>query len=446
MKQTKYEPTARSVAVSALIRMAKNTGYSNIIIDKALEESKLEERDRRLAVTIFYGTLEKQLILDYYIDACLKNPQKALDAEIRVNLRAAAYQILFLEKVPNFAAVDEAVSITRGIFKTSAAGFVNGVLRSLLRNQAAITKKLGEEPALSLQYGVPEGLIAMWKDAYGDRLTREMLHAFMERPRQYIRVNPLRTTMQCAKAQLQEQGLGFTAALMLPFAAQLQTAGHLTALPAFQEGLFHVQDLSAQLVCGLLSPKPGDTVVDLCAAPGGKTFTLAEMMADRGRLYAYDLYKSRVKLIQAGLLRLGLHCVETAVQDATKLPKAPAMADAVLCDVPCSGYGVIRRKPEIRFRPLSETKSLPELQYEILCNGAKLVKPMGRLVYATCTLNPAENEQVCSRFLEAHADFIPCPITAFDSLRILREPAHMITVMPQALHSDGFFAAVFTKI
>lgn len=203
-----------------------------------------------------------------------------------------------------------------------------------------------------------------------------------------------------------------------------------------------MQDLSAQWVCRILDPRPGETVCDCCAAPGGKTFTIAQEVGEKGKVYAFDLYEGRVGLIRKGAKRLGLENIEAMVGDATEAHMPPA--DKVLCDVPCSGFGVIRRKPEIRYKDLDAIRDLPELQYKILCQGAKSVKPGGLLVYATCTLNPKENQRVAERFLQENNGYKPMNIDVGIE-RSIPEPAYMLTMMPFAGASDGFFAAAFQK-
>ena len=231
----------------------------------------------------------------------------------------------------------------------------------------------------------------------------------------------------------------------LPWGAALEGSGSPAALPQFQEGLFHVQDLSAQLACQLVGAKPGERVCDCCAAPGGKSFTLAEDMENTGELYAFDLYKGRVGLIQQGAERLGLSCILAQRRDGTKPYEDLPRMDRVLCDAPCSGYGVLRRKPEIRYKSLESAKELPELQLSLLENAAGLVRPGGLLVYSTCTLHPAENSGVAQRFLAAHPEFAPEAIRLAGVERCLDEPEHMLTMTPFSGASDGFFAACFRR-
>lgn len=438
--------TARHTALQALLQMEENEGYSNIVIDKALRAAGLDQRDGGLASTIFYGVLEKRLPLDYYLKGCLKDPKKKLDSTVMMLLRCGAYQILYLDRVPDSAAVNEAVEEAKTMKKGAYTGLVNVVLRNLVRRKSVLSLPEGESlKALSLRYSLPEELITLWRKAYGNELAGKLLEAFQEKPALYIRVNTLRIEISELAHRLSEKGFSLTPLLFPVGGAILNGEGSPVALPEFQEGLFHVQDLSAQLACQLLEVEPGQTVCDCCAAPGGKTFTLAEMLEDRGRVYSFDLYKGRVKLIQQGAQRLGLTCVQAEQRDGQQAYEDLPLMDRVLCDVPCSGYGVIRRKPEIRYKSVSSVKDLPKLQYEILENGASLVKPGGLLVYATCTLNPQENAKVVQRFLSAHAEFEPADFTLPGVERIVKEPAYMLTMLPFAGGSDGFFAARFRR-
>ena len=433
--------TARSIALDALLQMEDNEGYSNLVLDKTLRSASLEPRDAALASTIFYGVLEKRILLDHYLMNCLTNPRKKLDGTVLMALRCGAYQILFLDRVPDSAAVNETVNDLKSRGKGSYAGLVNGVLRTLSRKKGNISVPSGDSTeALSLRYSVPERLIRMWTAAYGKTVTEKLLVSFDELAETYIRINTLKTTPQALSERLKLEPFDFPAA-----SAKLDFRGSPAGLPEFEDGLFHVQDLSAQLVCEIVAARPEENILDCCAAPGGKTFTLAQQMNGTGAVYAADLYKGRVKLIAAGAARLGIKNVHPLMADATESFNDLPLMDRVLCDVPCSGFGVIRRKPEIRYKNFSEIEKLPALQYAILHNASRQVRSGGRLVYATCTLNPKENGEVVQRFLSENPDFMPLPIELPGIDRIIEEPENEFTMMPFAGASDGFFAAAFIK-
>ncbi len=436
----------RRAALEALLLVEENSGYSNLVLDKLLRERKLSQRDGALASAIFYGVLEKRLALDYCLFQCLREPKKKPERAVLEALRCGAYQILFMDRVPDSAAVNETVEVLKETGRERAAGFANGVLRGLLRKRDFLTLPAGDSPrAWTVRYSMPEPLIRLWMGAYGRETTQRLLESFEKKAALYVRVNLLKTTEEDFRAELEGEGAACSFIEGLPGAALLENCGSPAALPAFKEGKFHVQDLSAQWVVRILDPRPGETVCDCCAAPGGKTFTIAQQMEGRGQVHAFDLYKGRVGLITEGAGRLGLGNITARVHDAQKGFGGFPGFDRVLCDVPCSGFGVIRRKPEIRYKPLSSIKELPALQLSILENAAEAVKPGGKLVYSTCTLNPAENGAVAKKFLRAHPEFAPSPVRLPGVKRFLEEPEHMLTLLPFGGGSDGFFAAAFER-
>lgn len=436
---------ARTAALQALLAMRQNDGYSNLVLDSALASSGLDRRDRALASAIFYGVLERRLPLDYYLSQCLNDPRKRPDPLAREALRCGAYQVLCMDRVPDAAAVNETVNALKALGGARYTGFVNGVLRGLIRKKESLRLPEGSGiRALSLRYSVPEDLIRLWRRGYGEVLAQNFLAASLTRSALYIRVNTSRTTGPELKASLEREGLALELLNAPNGAAVLRGCGDPAELQAFREGLFHVQDLSAQWVCEILNARSGETVWDCCAAPGGKTFTLAQALAGTGRVYATDLHPGRVKLIQEGAGRLGLFNVTALTGDATQeVPDVPAV-DKILCDAPCSGFGVIRRKPEIRYKSLAQAQELPVLQGSILRKAAEKLKPGGLLVYSTCTWNPAENGEVAEAFLREAAGFVPEKIE-IGVKRTVKEPDYMLTMTPMAGASDGFFTAAFRK-
>lgn len=438
--------TARTVALQALLQMEENQGYSNIVIDKVLKASGLDKRDSGLASTIFYGVLEKKLSLDYLLRRCLADPGKKIDKIVLFALRCGAYQLKYLDRIPESAAVNETVNAVKDLGKASASGFVNGVLRNMIRQGESLCLPQGDTLRdMSVRYSIPEPLINMWEGAYGKECTLKMLEAFQEKSRIYLRINTLKTNMTELSESLKTEGVRLEEVACLPGAAIIENCGSPITLPQFESGLFHIQDLSAQLVCDIVNPQPGETICDCCAAPGGKTFTLYQRMEGAGKIIALDLYPGRVRLIRSGAKRLGLKNMESRVKDCSKVFENIPSVDRMLCDVPCSGYGVIRRKPEIRYKDISSAKQLPSLQYDILKNASGVVKRGGNLVYSTCTLNPAENREVVERFLNENPDFQPEVINLSGIKRTIDEPDYMLTMMPFSGASDGFFAASFRK-
>lgn len=443
---SKPHQTPRAVALQALLRVEQDAGYSNIVLDKALGGSVLSDRDKALAAAIFYGVLEKRLTLDYYIEKCLSNPSKKPDRTALEAIRCGVYQILYMSRVPDSAAVNEMVQAVKVLGKANLAGFVNGMLRGFLRKKEQIElPKGGSLYALSIRYSMPEDLIRLWMDGYGEQTTLQLLESLTEKPKLFIRINKTKCSTEELESSLNENGVKISPLQDLPYAAALENCGAPDALNQFRQGLLHVQDISAQRVCQVLAPQPGETICDCCAAPGGKTFTIAQEVGPDGRVFSLDLYKNRVRLIESGAKRLGLTNIEARSNDATEGFDGIPPVDKMLCDVPCSGFGVIQRKPEIRYKDMSLIKDLPMQQYQILQNASQCVKPGGLLVYSTCTLNPAENAEVAGRFLQENNGFEPIKYIDTGVRRTVAEPGHMLTMMPFAGASDGFFVAVFRK-
>lgn len=441
--------TSRRAALRALLRVDSDSGFSNLVLDHTLSASNLNRLDRALATTIFYGVLERRITLDYFIGKFVRTPMEQLSPTVLEILRIGAYQLFYLEKIPPSAAVNECVNLTKECGAKKASGFVNAVLRNLLRNRAKIhmpDPKKNPLKALSVEYSCPEWLISLWQDGYGVERTRLLLQSLFIKPDVFIRVNNTRISEEQLKQRLFLEGIEAQSAGWLKNALKIRKTGEIGSLNSYQEGFFHVQDLSSQLCCFLLGPCPDERVIDVCSAPGGKTFTLAEFMENRGTLLAFDKYPSKVKLICQGAGRLKLSTVQASVRDAAAPGESMEPADRVLCDVPCSGLGILRRKPEIRYKLPSAIDSLPDLQYLILCKSSELVKNGGILFYSTCTLNPKENSGVVDRFLSSHPAFEPQELSLPRAIkRVMEEPGSQLTLMPFAHGTDGFFIAAFRK-
>lgn len=439
---------ARFFVLQALLKVEEDAGYSNIVLDQTLSSHSLSPQDRRFAAALFYGVLERLLTLDAVLAPLSQKPLSKWDAPVRMACRMGAYQIYYMDSVPDAAAVNESVKLVRMAGKSRAAGFVNGVLRNLLRQKDSAPFPPAGKTALqtkAIRYSCPGWLIAFWEKAYGADVTGALLESLSCRPPVYVRVNTLRTTREALLQTLREQGMEAQPVSFLPNAIALQHTGAIAENRAFQQGLFHVQDLSSQLCCFFLGAKPHERIYDVCAAPGGKTFTIAQAMQGTGEVAAFDLYPGKVRLIQQGAQRLGLLNVHAAQRDAASPGEALPPADRVLCDAPCSGLGILRRKPEIRYKSKESIDSLPDLQYGILCKSASLVRPGGVLLYSTCTLNPAENGKNAARFLEEHPAFCALPLSLPQGVeRVLDEPENQLTLFPQG-QTDGFFISMFQR-
>lgn len=433
---------ARYEAVRLLIRCTDQGGYSNILVRTALPDT-LSERDRDFSVYLFYGTLERLYTLDRLTEAFLSRPLASLDREVRGILRVSAFQILFCDTVPDAAAVNEGVALARAFKKSSAAGFVNAVLRKLSAQKETLLRRLEEDTpqGRALRYGCPPGLVGELAADHGP-LGEWFLENSFQKPPVFLRVNTLKTTDRALIGRL--AGEGVTAReTALPHCLVAENLSDLSRLPSHQEGLFHVEDLSAQLCCAVLDAHPGQRVLDVCAAPGGKTFTAAQEMENSGVLTACDLHENRLKALENGAVRLGLACVETLTADGREYRPELGNRDRVLCDVPCSGLGVLRRRPELKQRDRADFAVLPDVQLAILNNAARYVKPGGRLVYSTCTLRRAENERVVKQFLAVNPGlFEPEPFT----LPYFGQTDGALTLLSRDYGGDGFFIAALRRV
>lgn len=429
--------SARKLAVQLLNRTEQEQSYSNLLLDSALSQSQLDDRDKRLCASLYYGVIERRITLDAVISHYSKQPLRKLDCTVRNILRLGIYQLLYCDQIPSRAAVNESVKLTKTCRKASASGFVNAVLRGFLRDECKVPYPKGKKAAMVVEYAVPQWLLEKLLDAYGEETTRAFLADALQPANRFIRQNPA----ACTGAEL-EQALGDAVSpTNLPGAYELHT-GDIRKLPEFRKGWFYVQDLSSQICALALGAKPGETILDLCAAPGGKTCTIAAGMAQSGMVYAFDLAAHRVKLIQDNVKRLGLQNVTASQGDAAEFREEYAGADRVLCDVPCSGIGVLRHKPEVKEKSPEDLAQLPQLQLAILENGARYVKPDGILQYSTCTILKEENENVAKAFLQKHPEFVPEPVYP-EPGGALAQP--MVTILPEMFGSDGFFVAKFRR-
>lgn len=439
--------SARQVAFQALISVEIDRSYSNIILGNLLSDFELDLIDKNFVSALFYGVLEKKLLLDYNLSQFSDRPINKLDAGLLVILRMGLYQILFMDSVPDRAAVDECVKLCKANKLNSASGFVNAVLRAAARagKISLPNPKKGKNKYLSVKYSCPEPIIKLWRNAYGDELTVGILEQLDGRPPISARVNMLKVSTDKLIALLDDEGVEAELSAPPQDRLLLKDTGAVEQLEAYKKGYFHIQDASSQLCCGLLDPKPGHTVIDACSAPGGKAFTMAELMENKGRILCCDMYESRLRMVRSGADRLGIDIIETVAGDASQYADFPK-ADRILCDVPCSGLGIIRRKPELRYKPDTGADVLPQIQYDILCHCAQFLRSGGLLIYSTCTLNPAENGDNIRRFLREHEDFEPYELELMQGIkRGIDEPPNELTLFPQINGTDGFFISMIRR-
>lgn len=438
----------RSIALNVLLKIEQDDAYSNLALNNAIRENKLNHLDSSFVSALVYGVLEHQITLDYIIRQYSKIPIRKIELKTKIILRLGVLQLLFMDKVPESAAVNESVNLAKKHKLQKSSGFINGILRSITRAEVKykLPDKNDKVRYYAIKYSAPQEIVSLWLNSYGEENTEKLLEALSGRPSICARVNTLRTNKTALIEELAKQNVKAEEIEFLPNAIRLENTGSIERLSAYKKGLFHIQDASSQLCVDMLSPKPRDIMLDICSAPGGKAFTSAQYMNDRGRIFACDMYEHKLKLINSGAKRLGINSISTVLRDGEKGDKPLPMADRILCDVPCSGLGIMSRKPEIRYKDNIISEDLPELQYKILCKSAELLANGGRLVYSTCTLNPAENNRNTKRFLEEHPDFYGIKLKLPMGVeRAFDENDYEITLMPHTAGTDGFYISLFGR-
>lgn len=425
----------RKILVSALLKAEKN-GYSNIILDSVLNEADLNSVGKAFVTNAFYGVLERKITIDFILNKFLKKPIAKTPPYTSAVLRSGAYQILYMNKIPDSAVVNESVKLIKKSKERGNVGLVNAVLRNLCNEGLANIKNSLNEPSIrfSVENWIYNRLIAEYP--------KEKIDSFFENsllpPPVFIRINTLKeNAFNLVCEELKTIGATVKATDFTDFYA-VEGIKTVEKLKSYKNGLFFVQDYSSRFAVASLSAKPNERIMDCCAAPGGKTFSIAMDMENSGEIISLDIHPHRVELIKKGANRLGLSAVKADVNDATEFNEALGLFDRVICDAPCSGVGVIRRKPEIKYKNEAECNSLPQIQSKILSTAAKYVKSGGRLVYSTCTLFKAENNDIIFDFLNKNK--------AFKLVSVYnRTDEKSLTLMPPEDLGDGFFIAVMER-
>ncbi|MBM6869568.1 16S rRNA (cytosine(967)-C(5))-methyltransferase RsmB [Pseudoflavonifractor phocaeensis] len=427
---------ARTVALQALLAGEKQGAWPDGFLKKAIRSAGLDSRDGALCTRLVFGVLQNRRLLDFYLAGLSKTPLEKLELPVLELLRLGAYQILFLDRVPDHAAVNEAVGETRKRARNPrAAGMVNGILRSLSRQK----EELVPPEDLGVGYSHPDWLVEAFRARLGEE-TEALLAANNTQPATCAQVNTCKGDTLSLIDDLRGAGVTAEPHPWLSDCLLLEDTGDLERLDAFQEGRFYIQDAAARLAVWAADPRPGMEVLDACAAPGGKSFTAAIAMGNRGRVVSCDIHPHKIALLQTGAARLGLDCVVPQLQDGKSCKEEWLDSfDLVLADVPCSGLGIIRKKPDIRYKDPKPLARLPEIQGEILANVARYVKPGGVLLYATCTLLREENEGVVEDFLAKRKDFTLEPFSLPG--RFAGAEEGMVTCWPHRHGTDGFFMA-----
>ncbi|MCQ2455312.1 MAG: 16S rRNA (cytosine(967)-C(5))-methyltransferase RsmB [Clostridia bacterium] len=421
---------SRKIAIEVLIAVLKDKAYSNIAVSSAFSNHNISGKDKALATALVYGVLDRKLTIDYVISNYVKTPVSRIKPITLNAIRIAIYQIMFMDKIPDSAAVNESVNIVKSSKEKFNASFVNGVLRSYLREPVSLPEG-NDAASLSIRYSCPPSIIGSFIDDYGTKTAVNLLEQSLKRPPITLRINTLKTDKSSLIDSLNGEGVtvkdnGKNNALDILSGFDFKNS------KTYNSGLFHIEDSASQKVIESIGITENMRILDICSAPGGKAFTMAQLMNNTGEIVACDLYEHRVNLIRSGAKRLGITNINAIENDASVFCENLGMFDVVLCDVPCSGLGVIRRKPEIKYKEVSkkEFEKLTEIQAKILDVASRYVKSGGKLVYSTCTLKNAENRGQITAFLDKHSGF---------------DVKYNDEFMPHIDGTDGFYCAILIK-
>jgi len=437
----------RELAMHVLTQVEQEGAYSNLLLNTALQKAALSKSDAGLATELIYGTISRLNTLDYFLDKYVNKGTRKLQPWVRALLRLSLYQIIYLDRIPDHAVVSEAVNLAKRRGHQGISGMVNGVLRNILRQKEslAIPADLPAAKRISLQHSHPEWLVERWISQYGPETAEAICAANNEPPAVSVRVNTTMISREELLKEMEGRGLQAAPSTLSPYGIVVKGAGNMALTDWYREGMISIQDESSMLVAEAVGPEPGMRVLDCCAAPGGKSAHMGELMKDQGSIVANDIHSHKGKLIADQAARLGLDCIRTVTGDALELPSRfePASFDRILLDAPCSGLGVIRRKPDLKWGKTEEDiREIEALQSKLLDSVSALLRPGGVLVYSTCTIEPQENEGVVTSFVNRHPEF---ELDETGSLSRLKDNALVrgggIQILPQHYHSDGFYIA-----
>lgn len=417
----------RFLAYKVLSKIERDKAYSNIAVDAVLNQN--EASSAPFVCALVYGVIERKITLDYFLSKLLTQPIKKLNPQVLTILRMGVYQIKYMDKVPVSAAVNESVKLSKKVKCGFASGLINSVLRKIASTEIELPNTDNKIYNMSIAYSCPENLVTHFVNDYGYIKAEEILKASVGAVPVFLRVNTLKTTSNDLIDMLANEGIT-AKSLGNGTSLEVVDGGAVFKSELYKKGYFHAQDLASQDCILNFAPKKNDVVFDMCAAPGGKSFTMAQMMENQGEIYSFDLYDHKIKLINDGAKRLGINIINAQIGDASVYNPDLPKADKILCDVPCAGLGVIRRKPEIKYKDFTFVDKLCELQYNILENSALYLKEKGVIMYSTCSLSNKENVEICRRFLEEHKDF---------------KNGGMVTSFPHEKGSDGFFYAILIR-
>lgn len=435
--------TLRAITPKGELRPRDQGGFADVELDQRLRQHPLEDRDRRFLTELVYGTVRRQRTLDALIDQLGKKKANQQPPDLRLILHVGLYQLRYLSHIPASAAVHTTVELAKSNGFSGLTGFVNGLLRQYQRVAAAADPlQLPADPVqhLGIKHSFPDWIVSGWLEQLGFTETEQLCESMNRTPAIDLRINPLRTSLEQVETALQTAGVKAQRLPGLPQALRLESTGAIVELPGFQAGWWMVQDSSAQLVGHLVAPQPGEVVIDACAAPGGKSVHLAELMADQGTVWACDRSAARLKKLQENAKRLGMQSIQVWAGDSRQLPDTIPLADRLLLDAPCSGLGTLHRHADARWRQTpTSVAELAALQLQLLTQAATHLKPGGSLVYSTCTLHPLENEGVVQQFLTQHPQWQIDPPPLDSPTATFAASEGWVKVWPHRHQMDGFF-------
>ncbi|WP_456290411.1 16S rRNA (cytosine(967)-C(5))-methyltransferase RsmB [Paenibacillus sp. AK002] len=435
--------------MNVLTQVEQEGAYSNLLLNSALQKSSLAKSDAGLATELIYGTISRLNTLDYFLNKFVNKGVRKLQPWVRALLRISLYQIVYLDRIPDHAVVSEAVNLAKRRGHQGISGMVNGVLRNILRQKEtlAIPEDMTDAQHISLLHSHPQWLVERWISQYGTEAAEAICAANNEPPAVSVRVNTTMISRDDMLKLMGSHGLDASPSSVSPYGIVVKGAGNMALTDWYRDGMISIQDESSMLVAEAVQPEPGMRVLDCCAAPGGKSAHMGELMKDEGSIVANDIHAHKGKLISDQASRLGLDSISIVTGDALDLADRfePASFDRILLDAPCSGLGVIRRKPDLKWgKSQEDIHEIAALQLRLLESVSTLLRPGGILVYSTCTIEPMENEGVVSAFLEGHSEFA----IAEDGLGALSRLGENslsrgggIQILPQHYHSDGFYIA-----
>lgn len=395
--------SGRRTAFQILLEVEEEKAFSNLSSNKYIKQNNPE--NPAFVRELVYGVLSNKLLLDYYLNLLIPSGIEKVKKREKTLLRMGLYQLKFMKNIPQYAAVNETVSLAKSLCR-GREGFINGVLRGYIKKQGELQLPCDDtDEILSVKYSFSPWIIKMWKKQYGQESTIKLMEASNSRPVLCIRVNLMKTTVEELSHLLSEKGMVVDKGRYSDIVLYV-SGSNILDLEEYKKGLFSIQDETSVLACQYLEPRPGDLVIDTCASPGGKTSAIGEMMDNRGKIISCDIYPHKLELIKKQADRLGITIIETKLLDGIKGDKAlSGKADKVLADAPCSGLGVIRKKPEIKYKEQKDIQKLIKVQSDILNNASYYVKPNGVLLYSTCTINKDENDEQIEKFIKTHEDF-----------------------------------------